>query len=284
VAKEYDVIMRRFVLVTFSIWFAISITLADIYTSAAQSTPTYRGSSSSGHSTTGYNPDQSESQALTDYLTKHKLPLVGAQVLKASDGQRMVVLYGFVGSNFGKSDAVKKTRRFLKHSHVTVDNHINVRPELLVSNRTSGAASANPSSGSSPGSAPSSGGYASDSEDSSRSADDLSSKYPGADSYAAQRPNPSNPSNPYAQQFTSMAPMIAVLGLLGMALAGGHSGFSFGNSSPFGSSPYGSPYSSPYGGGSPYGFGGSPYSGPPYAGPSYSSPYGNAPYGPGPYP
>ena len=42
--------------------------------------------------TTGYSPDQSESRALTDYLTQHRLPLVGAQVLNGPDGKRAIVL------------------------------------------------------------------------------------------------------------------------------------------------------------------------------------------------
>src|SRR5215472_14227410 len=40
--------------------------------------------------------DQSQSQALTDYLKTHHLPLVGAQVLSAADGERQVILFGYV--------------------------------------------------------------------------------------------------------------------------------------------------------------------------------------------
>jgi hypothetical protein len=289
-AKEYDRVVWRLMLIAFSIWFAVSMTLLDFSRCAAQTSGPDGDAASDAYSApssgaAGYTPDQRESQALSEYLKQRKLPLVGAQVLKSPDGKRMVVLYGFVGSDYGKSDATKKARRFLKDSSLEIDNRINVRPELLASNKPSMRAEP-PGSGypSSSGSAPS------EPEDSSAPRDD-SSAYPGAQSYSAQR------ANPYAQQLSSLAPLIALLGVLGMGLAGGNSGFSFG-SSPFGS-PYSSPYSNPYGpsySGSPYGaspYGASPY-GPPYTGPSgrspyagspyAGSPYGGSPYGPPPYP
>ena len=281
--------MRRFMSLSFAGWFAISMTLAQVSLSAAQTTSTYSGSaadesgaysgtSSDSHlGTSGYSPEQNESQALTEYLEQRKLPLVGAQVLHSADGRRMVVLYGFVGSDFGKADAVKKTRSFLRDSTVNVDNRINVRPELLASNRPSSAAASNPDS-----EYPPAAGSTSNSAGSSYA--DNSSSYPGPESYKAQQ------ASPYTQQLTSMMPLIAFLGALGMSMAGGSSGFSFG-SSPFRSPSFGSPYSSPYGSyGSPYGgspFGGSPFGGSPFGSSPYgSSPYGNSPYGsaPNPYP
>src|SRR6516165_8541953 len=150
--------MRRFVSLSLAFWFALSMTLAQASLSAAQTTSTYSGSASdesggysgtssdSHFNTSGYTPVQSESQALTEYLKQRKLPLVGAQVLRGADGRRMVVLYGFVGSDFGKADAAKKTRSFLHDSLVNVDNRINVRPELLASNRPSTATANNPDS------------------------------------------------------------------------------------------------------------------------------------------
>jgi hypothetical protein len=306
--------MRRFVRLLFAFWFGLSMALAQVSIAAAQTTSDPAGSEfgaagseagASGDSgdahfdVRGYTPDQIESQALTEYLTKRKLPLVGAQVLSGSQG-RIVVLYGFVGSDFGKADAAKKTRRFLHDSGVRVDNRINVRPELLASNPPpSGATNPNAenppagSSGANPG---------------GLSSPDDSSSYPGPESYKAQQ------ANPYVQQFSSMLPLLALLGTLGMSMAGGSSGFSmggnpfgspsFGNSpygpsgspyggSPFGGSPFGgsplgsSPYgSSPYGS-SPYGsspYGGSPYAGSPYGGSPYGgSPYGGSPYGGSPY-
>lgn len=268
--------MRRFILLIFAFWFATSITMAQMAVSLAQTTPSYSSSepdetsayssssAGSGSASSGYTPDASESRALTDYLKQRKLPLVGAQVLRSSNGERRVVLYGFVGSDFGKTDAAQKTRSFLHDSSVEVDNRINVRPELLASNRPSSAAT-------SPYSAypPVAGSTSADEASSSPDA----SKYPGPESYKAQQ------ASPYMQQLTSMMPLIALLGVLGMGVAGGNSGFSFG-SSPFGGSSFGSPYSSPYGSpyASPYGvspFGASPYNRPPY---------GNSPYGPPPYP
>ena len=257
--------MRRCTHLILAIWFAISMTMAQARISAAQ-TSTYSRSASGGTAYSertsdshfdagGYTPDQNESQALTEYLTQRKLPLVGAQVLRRTDGRRMVVLYGFVGSDFGKADAAQKAHRFLQDSSVEVDNRINVRPELLASNRGPAGSANNPYPGNPPAAGSSSGSAESPSPD--------TSQYPGPDSYKAQQ------ASPYAKQLTSMMPLIALLGVLGMGIAGGGSGFSFG-SSPFGGSPYGSPYSSP---GAPYG---SPYG-------QYGSPYGSSPFGPSPY-
>ena len=267
------------------------MTLAQLGVSVAQTASPYPGSDSdesdaysanataSDYGTSGSAPEQDQSRALTDYLKGRKLPLVGAQVLRQTDGRRLVVLYGFVGSDFGKADAVKKARRFLRDSTVEVDNRISVRPELLASNRTPGIAAASPDSG-----YPPPVGVPSGSEPSGPSSSPDASAYPGPDSYKAQQ------ASPYVQQFSSMMPLIALLGVLGMGIAGGGSGFSFGTS-PFGSSPYGrsyspysSPYSSPYG--SPYGppYSGSPFGGSPYGGSPYgTSPYGTSPYGRSPY-
>jgi hypothetical protein len=283
--------MRRLMQFGFSFWFAISMTLAQVCVSAAQTGSTYSGSdtdeagaysgvSNGSHfDASGYTPEQNESRALTGYLKQRKLPLVGAQVLRGTDGQRRVVLYGFVGTDFGKSDAVTKTRRFLHDSTVEVDNRINVRPELLASNGPSTGVANNPDSGYPPavGSPPNSEGA---------SSSDGSASYPGPESYKAQQ------ASPYAQQLTSMLPLIALLGALGMGIGGGGSGFSLG-ANPFTSPSYRNPNSSPYGAyGSPYGGspGGSPYGSSPYGSSPYpnspygSSPYGSPPYGSAPYP
>jgi hypothetical protein len=74
--------------------------------------------------------DQHASDALTRYLHKHRLPLVGARVGTASDGSRTVILYGFVATAFGKSDAETKSRRFLKERHLTVTNSIRIEPQV----------------------------------------------------------------------------------------------------------------------------------------------------------
>ena len=274
--------MRRFLQLSLAFWLAISMTLAQVSLAAAQTGPASPGSAdeyggdaggsrSSHFDTSGYTASPSESQALTEYLKQRKLPLVGAQVLRNAEGRRIVVLYGFVGSDFGKADAAKKAGLFLHNATVEVDNRINVRPELLASNRPSSAHSSNPDAGYAPPGQPAN-------PETSSSADG-SAAYPGPDSYKAQQ------ANPYVQQFSSMMPLIALLGALGMSVAGGNSGFSFGTS-PF-SSRYGNPYASPYGPyGSPYSspFGGSPYSANPYGRAPYgSSPFGSSPYGAPPF-
>lgn len=260
--------MRRWIQMIFAVWFGVSITMAQVWISAAETVGSrYSGSASSEPDTYstpsdspsegGYTLERSESGALTQFLKENKLPLVGAQVLHTPDGHRMVILYGFVGSDFGKSDATKKTRRFLHDRTVVVDNRINVRPELLAANHPATGSSNNPYA-----SYPPSASSSSDAGSALSSSPDVSA-YPGPDSYKAQQ------ANPYAQQLTSMLPLIALLGVLGMGIASGGSGFSFG-SSPFVASPYGGPYGGPF----------SPPFGSPYG--PYGSPYGGSPFGPGP--
>lgn len=74
--------------------------------------------------------DQAQSTALTNYLKTHHLPLVGAQVLSAADGERQVILFGFVATDYGKGDAESKTRRYINNASVTVDNRIKIEPSL----------------------------------------------------------------------------------------------------------------------------------------------------------
>ena len=74
-------------------------------------------------------PDSDQSTRLTDYLHSHRLPLVGAQVLDSASG-RSVMLYGYTATDFGKSDAETKTRRYLNDNNVVINNHIRVMPEL----------------------------------------------------------------------------------------------------------------------------------------------------------
>jgi hypothetical protein len=286
--------MGRFTQAVLGGWFAVSMTMAqscvapsqavNSYTSKSQPSSTTSHSGSGGltstnagstkstfdadtsstetHIDTGsYTADQGESRALTDYLTQHKLPLVGAQVLKGADGKRAIVLYGFVGSDFGKSDAAVKAQRYLADQSVLVDNRIKVRPELLASTGGTSAASGSSSSPSQPD----------------------NSGYPGVRSYVQQQNNDEairqyQQSQNSAATMSTVVPLIALLGVLGMGMAAGGSGFAIGpgsigppSLSPFGSMPYNpypgyaSPYGSPPYGASPYG--GSPYGSPP------SSPY-----------
>jgi hypothetical protein len=77
-----------------------------------------------------YTVDRAASDDLTTYLRKNRLPLVGAQVLTSPDGQKRLVLYGFVASDFGKHDAETKALAHLGGSGFTVENRIAVRPEI----------------------------------------------------------------------------------------------------------------------------------------------------------
>jgi hypothetical protein len=208
--------------------------------------------------TTGYVADPDASKALTDYLKRHRLPLVGAQVLRnPNNGNRSVVLYGFVGSDFGRSDAERKTDDFINDPAVEVQNRIRVNPELLAA----GASSPGPPAGSS--------------VDADAQAQ-ANASMPGVQSYVDQQ-NQAAQIQQYQQQnsmtsMSSILPLVALLGILSMANGGAN--FSTGPSmgySPFGNSPFGySPY-----GGSPY----SPYS--PYASPGMppGSSFGGPGYG-----
>jgi hypothetical protein len=77
------------------------------------------------------------SAALTDYLHHHRLPAVGAQVTETPDGGRSVMLYGFVATPKGKSDAELRTRQYLNDSSVQITNRIMIDPSLLAANRPS---------------------------------------------------------------------------------------------------------------------------------------------------
>lgn len=84
-----------------------------------------------------YQGDAADSQSLTTYLRQHRLPLVGAQVLKGSDGSRRIVLYGFVATEFGRNDAVRKAMAYFAGQRTlggtaapSIENHIEIRPEI----------------------------------------------------------------------------------------------------------------------------------------------------------
>ncbi len=215
---------------------------------------------SSAGTVAGGTIDSPQSQGLSDYLKHHQLPLVGAQVVTSPSGGRQVILFGFVASDFGKTDAEQKARHYLKDQSVVVDNRIKISPELAGSKGSAGstvngvpAANAMPSEGSDP--------YAE-----SGSLQDYQNNQP-PDAYAYQ-----SQQNQQYQQFNSgaspsmLSTIIPLLGMLGGSFGGGSVGGSLGG----------------FGGGSP-GFGGG-YGG--YGGgyPSYpppSSPYGG---GGGSYP
>jgi len=74
--------------------------------------------------------DQELGTQLTQYFHDHCLPLVSAQVSRASGGSQQVLLYGFVASDFGKDDAQNKARELLGQNFNDIHNSIMVRPQL----------------------------------------------------------------------------------------------------------------------------------------------------------
>lgn len=211
-----------------------------------------------------YVPDAGASSALTDYLKHHRLPLVGAQVLRnPNDGARAVVLYGFVGSDLGKSDAQRQAEDFVNDPAVEVDNRIRVNPDLLAARGSSSPTSPD----------------ASNDPDAQTNAG--ASSMPGAQSYIDQQ-NQTAQVQQYQQQssmsssMSAMLPLIALMGLLSMSSGGG-----FSTGPPMGYSPYSYP-SSPYGASpySPYGYApGTPPSTFGNPGYGYGSPGGVTPFG-----
>ena len=73
--------------------------------------------------------DKNTSAKLTKYLHNHRLPMVGAQVSNTDSG-RQLMLYGFVATDFGKDDAVTKSRAYLHDLTIAVVNNIRVNPQL----------------------------------------------------------------------------------------------------------------------------------------------------------
>ena len=69
------------------------------------------------------NVDKATSGKLTKYLHKHRLPMVGAQITDTRSG-RQLMLYGYVATDFGKGDAVTKSKRYLHDPTIAVINNI----------------------------------------------------------------------------------------------------------------------------------------------------------------
>jgi hypothetical protein len=274
-------VMRRLLHTGLGVWFLIVMTMAQSCAGPAQNASAYGaheepsaggGSSSQfGYATapqnsnrssapadtSGYVADSSASSALTDYLKHHRLPLVGAQVLRdPNNGGRSVVLYGFVGSDYGKSDAQRQAEDFINDPAVDVDNRIRVNPELLAAG------------GSPPEPADSGAPNAQAQPNEAAAQAQANASMPGVQSYIDQQ-NQGAQVQQYQQQnpmtsMSSMLPLIALLGMLSMANGGG----SFSTGPSMGNSPYGYAPN----GYSPYGY--SPYGNSPYGGSSY----GNSPY------
>jgi len=180
--------------------------------------------------------DSPQSQGLTDYLRHHSLPLVGAQVVTSTSGGKQVILFGFVASDFGKTDAEQKARHYLNDPTLVVDNRIKVSSELAGTKGSSG--SSTPNDGSDP--------YAS-----SGSVQDYQNNLPpDAQAYAAQGQQVQQYQQ-YGQHNSGSGSMLTMI--LPLLLGGGGSGMSFG-SSGFGGGfgggygGYGSGYAPGYGG------------------------------------
>lgn len=180
-----------------------------------------------------YESDSASSQSLTDYLHTHRLPLVGAQVLQNDEGDRKVVLYGFVATPFGKTDAVTKARKFLKEPDISVDNRIKIRPELLSLKSKAPSSAAPPSGPSGPQASP----------------EDLQAYKEQQDLEQLQQQQQYTQQNP--DWVNTMIPLLLLGAAIGLGTLGG-------GSTGFGYSPYYQP---------------SPYNPPPPPSPYYSTPY-----------
>ncbi len=202
---------------------------------------------SSAGTVAGGTIDSPQSQGLTDYLKHHDLPLVGAQVVTSSSGGQQVILFGFVASDFGKTDAEQKARRYLKDPTVVVDNRIKIRPDLAGGHGSVPPSNAMPTDGSDPYAATGS------------LQDYQNNEPPGAQAYQAQ-----GQQQQYQQYNSGAAPSMlsTILPMLlggGMTLGGGSGGFGGGYGGGFGSG-----YAPGYGG---YGY------------PSYPPPMPNSGFG-----
>jgi hypothetical protein len=203
-------------------------------------------------------PDTELSSRLTDYLHAHRLPLVGAQVLSSGAG-RSVMLYGYTATDFGKSDAEAKARRFLKDADIAVNNHIRVMPELASMKSSSPRASASSPPMGTEAPPPDASAYQNQQQDTQQ-------QYLNQQAQAYM--NQGNAATNWANA------LIPLLGLgMGIGIGGGGTSFGMGASPGFG--------------GSIGGFGGSPFNNSPYGNPygGYGNPYPGSPYGPSnPYP
>jgi hypothetical protein len=189
--------------------------------------------------------DSPQSQGLSDYLKHHSLPLVGAQVVTSPSGGKQVILFGFVASDFGKTDAEQKARHYLSDPNLVVDNRIKVSGELAHGGK---------GSGSTVNGVPSGNAY--DSTDpyaSTGSAQDYQNNLPpDAQAYAAQGQQLQQMQQ--YQQYNSggsgsMLTMILPLlmgGGGGLSIGGGGGGFGGGYGGGYGG--FGSGYAPGYGG------------------------------------
>ncbi|MHB8383487.1 MAG: hypothetical protein ACYDC3_14265 [Candidatus Binataceae bacterium] len=77
-----------------------------------------------------YHVDEASSTALTKYLHRHRLPLVGAQVRRTDAGVPKVNLYGFVASDADRAEAEIKVQRYLAVKGVLITDSIQINPSI----------------------------------------------------------------------------------------------------------------------------------------------------------
>jgi hypothetical protein len=182
--------------------------------------------------------DSAQSQGLSNYLKHHSLPLVGGQVVTSPSGGQQVILFGFVASDFGKTDAEQKARHYMKDTSLVVDNRIKISPELAgASGHGSSSSTANglppdnmmPSDGSDP--------YAS----SGSIQDYQNNEPPGVQAYQAQggmQQQYQQYNSPPPSMLTTILPMLLGGGMTigggSGAFGGGMGGFSSGYAPSYG--------------------------------------------------
>ena len=75
--------------------------------------------------------DAPASDTLSDYLHANGLPLVEGQSIVNESGERFVLLYGYVATDFSKFDAENLASDFMDDLDLAITDRIVVRPELL---------------------------------------------------------------------------------------------------------------------------------------------------------
>jgi hypothetical protein len=206
--------------------------------------------SSAAGTVAGGTIDSPQSQGLTDYLRHHSLPLVGAQVVTSSSGGKQVILYGFVASDFGKTDAEQKARHYLNDPRLVVDNRIKVSSELAGGKSSTG--SSTPYDSNDP--------YAS-----SGSVPDYQNNLPpDAQAYAAQGQQLQH------QQYNGSGSGSSMLTMILPLLLGGGGGMTFGSGGYGGYGGFGGGYGG-FGSGYAPGYGGYGYPGYPPPSPAWGA-------------
>jgi len=171
------------------------------------------------------------SAGLTNDLHQHRLPAVGAQVTNTPDGARTVVLYGFVATPKGKTDAEIRARDYLNDPSVAITNRIMIDPTLLASNKPGAANSqiddyqnyGNPDSSGNGSAGNGSGNYGSGSNGSSSGGSGSSSNAPlppNVGSMQAYQQSGNPMADPYNQGNPQMSGLGTGLMIIGPIIAG----------------------------------------------------------------